>query len=148
MPLGLPPVADHLRQPLKRAGIMTLVLVVVGLVVGGFFLFRGERDPERAARIAADSFLRRLAAGNIPGAYDQLCNDTRQRVEREDFVAGIGGRPAVHTYTIDGIAVTGPHDAMVTATLGDPSGARTPYEMRVTVDRGTWRVCGDPLDVG
>ncbi|SNT62567.1 hypothetical protein SAMN05421812_114118 [Asanoa hainanensis] len=130
----------------RRAGILTAVLLVAGLVVGGFFLFRGHRDPEQGARLAADSFLTRLAAGNIGGAYDQLCNETRERVERDDFVAGIGGRPAVSSYRIDGVAATGPSDATVTAELLDPVGASTPYELRVTDDRGTWRVCGNPLD--
>ncbi|HEV7707561.1 MAG TPA: hypothetical protein VGP16_05160 [Asanoa sp.] len=141
-------VDDTLRQPLRRAGVLAAVLVVAGLVVGGFFLFRGQRAPEQGARLAADSFLTRLAAGNIAGAYDQLCNDTRARVEREDFVAGIGGRPAVSGYRIDGVAATGPHDATVSAALLDPTGASSAYEMRVTVDRGTWRVCGNPLDAG
>jgi hypothetical protein len=139
-------VDDALRQPLRRAGILTAVLLVAGLVVGGFFLFRGHRAPEQGARLAADAFLTRLAAGNIAGAYDQLCNETRERVEREDFVAGIGGRPAVSSYRIDDVVASGPHDATVSAALVDPVGASTPYEMRVTDDRGTWRVCGNPLD--
>ncbi|MEV4535132.1 hypothetical protein AB0J82_15010 [Asanoa sp. NPDC049518] len=130
----------------RRAGMLTAVLLVAGLVVGGFFLFRGHRAPEQGARLAADSFLTRLAAGNIGGAYDQLCNETRERVEREDFVAGIGGRPAVSSYRIDSVAETGPSDATVSAELLDPVGASTAYELRVTDDRGTWRVCGNPLD--
>ncbi|MDG4826812.1 hypothetical protein O7635_33600 [Asanoa sp. WMMD1127] len=139
-------VSDEARVPLRRLGVLTAVLVVVGLVVGGFFLFRGHRSPEQGARLAADSFLTRLAAGNIAGAYDQLCNETRGRVERDDFVAGIGGRPAVSSYRIDDVVATGPQDATVSAALVDPGGASTAYEMRVTDDRGTWRVCGNPLD--
>ena len=141
-------VDDALRQPLKRVGIMSGTLVAAGLVVGGFFALGGQRGPEQGARLAADTFLTRLAAGNIAGAYDQLCNETRDRVEREDFVAGIGGRPAVTSYTIDAVVATGEHDATVSAALVDPTGAKTPYELRVTDDRGTWRVCGNPLDAG
>ncbi|GAA1858459.1 Rv0361 family membrane protein [Asanoa iriomotensis] len=141
-------VDDALRQPLKRVGIMGGTLVAAGLVVGGFFALGGHRGPEQGARLAADTFLTRLAAGNIGGAYDQLCNETRERVEREDFVAGIGGRPAVTSYKIDGVVATGSADATVSAALVDPTGAITPYELRVTDDRGTWRVCGNPLDAG
>jgi hypothetical protein len=139
---------EALRQPLKRVGIMGGTLVVAGLLAGGFFALGGHRGPEQGARLAADVFLGRLAAGNIAGAYDQLCNETRGRVEREDFVAGIGGRPAVTSYQIDAVVATGSHDATVTAALVDPTGAATPYELRVTDDRGTWRVCGNPLDAG
>ncbi|GIF72709.1 Rv0361 family membrane protein [Asanoa siamensis] len=141
-------VDDAVRQPLRRAALLAAVLVAAGLLVGGFFVFRGQRAPEQGARLAADVFLTRLAAGNIAGAYDQLCNETRDRVEREDFVAGIGGRPAVTSYKIDGVVATGEADATVTAALVDPAGAVTPYELRVTDDRGTWRVCGNPLDAG
>ncbi|MEV0715152.1 hypothetical protein [Asanoa sp. NPDC050611] len=139
---------EALRRPLKRAGIMGGTLVVAGLVVGGFFTLGGHRGPEQGARLAADVFLTRLAAGNIGGAYDQLCNETRGRVEREDFVAGIGGRSAVSSYTIGAVVPAGSHDATVSAELVDPTGATTPYELRVTDDRGTWRVCGNPLDAG
>jgi hypothetical protein len=141
-------VDDALRQPLRRVLIMVAALVAAVLLVGGFFVFRGQRAPEQGARLAADVFLARLAEGNIAGAYDQLCNETRGRVERADFVAGIGGRPAVRSYRIDDVTATGAHDATVTAALVDPAGATTPYELRVTDDRGTWRVCGNPLDAG
>jgi len=139
-------VDEELREPVRRVGVIAAVFVVAAVAVGGFFLFRGTRTPEQGARIAAEAFLDRLRAGNIGGAYDQLCNETRERVERDDFVAGIGGRPAVRGYTIDGLAVAGDRDATVTATLTDPGGNPTAYELRVTVDRGIWRVCGNPLD--
>jgi hypothetical protein len=120
-----------------------LLLFLGALAVTG--IFRAHQAPPKAARIAAESFLGRLAAGNIVGAYDQLCNDTRARLGREDFVAGIGGRPAVHTWRIDKVDPGRDGAMTVTATLADPGGNPTAYAMRVVDDRGTWRVCGDPL---
>jgi hypothetical protein len=131
------------RRPQVRAGLLVLLLFLGALAVTG--IFRARQAPARAARIAAESFLGRLAAGNIVGAYDQLCNDTRARLERDDFVAGIGGRPAVHTWRIDKVAAGGDGAVTVTATLADPGGNPTSYAMRVVDDRGSWRVCGDPV---
>jgi hypothetical protein len=130
-------------DPRVRVGALALVLLLGVLCGVGFF--RARQEPVPAARLAADAFLGRLAAGNISGAYDQLCNDTRGRIEREDFVASIGGRPAVYTYVIDKVEPAGPDAATVTATLADPVGTAVPYDLRVVVDRGTWRVCGEPL---
>jgi hypothetical protein len=134
---------EAVRRPQVRAGLLVLVLFIGALAVAGSF--RARQAPQKAARIAAESFLGRLAAGNIAGAYDQLCNDTRGRLERDDFVAGIGGRPAVHTWRIDKVAAGGDGAMTVTATLADPGGNPTAYAMRVVDDRGAWRVCGDPL---
>jgi hypothetical protein len=134
---------EALRRPQARAGLLVLLLFLGTLALAGFF--RAHQDPPKAARIAAESFLGRLAAGNVTGAYDQLCNETRSRLEREDFVAGIGGRPAVHTWRIDKVDRAGDGAVSVTATLADPGGNPTAYAMRVVDDRGAWRVCGDPL---
>jgi hypothetical protein len=146
MAARVPSLDDVLRRPQVRVAALVLVLFVGALGVGAFF--RARQQPAPAARIAAESFLGRLAAGNIAGAYDQLCNDTRRRVERDDFVASIGGRPAVHTYRIDEVAAEGDAAATVNATLADPGGNTSAYALRVVVDRGTWRVCGDPLPDG
>lgn len=126
-----------------RLGALGLVLLLGLLCVGG--LFRSRQEPPETARLAVDAFLGRLAAGNLNGAYDQLCNDTRRRVEREDFVAGIGARPAVTTFAIEAVTPTGPSGATVRATLADPVGTATTYDLLVVDDRGTWRVCGSPL---
>ena len=134
---------DAVRRPQVRAGLLVLLLLLGALGLTG--VFRARQPPPKAARIAAEAFLGRLAAGNAVGAYDQLCNDTRARLERADFVAGIGGRPAVHTWRIDQVNPGGDGAVTVTATLADPGGAATSYTMRVVHDRGTWRVCGDPL---
>ncbi len=144
-PAGYPPVVAPraIDDPRVRVGALALVLLVGVLCVGGFF--RARQEPTPAARTAADAFLGRLAAGNIAGAYDQLCNETRARMERDDFVASIGGRPAVTTFAIEKVEPAGEDGATVTATLADPVGTTVSYDLRVVVDRGTWRVCGEPL---
>ena len=144
-PAGYPPVVAPraIDDPRVRVGALALVLLVGVLCVSGFF--RARQEPAPAARLAADAFLGRLAAGNVAGAYDQLCNDTRRRMERDDFVASIGGRPAVTTFAIEKVEPTGDDGATVTATLADPVGTTVSYDLRVVVDRGTWRVCGEPL---
>jgi hypothetical protein len=132
-----------IEDPRVRLGALGLVLLLGLLCIVG--LFRARQQPPEAARLAVDAFLGRLAAGNLSGAYDQLCNDTRRQVEREDFVAGIGARPAVTTFAIEAVTPTGPAGATVRATLADPVGAASTYDLLVVDDRGTWRVCGSPL---
>jgi hypothetical protein len=139
------PRLDHeLRRPVLIVAALALLLCLTGLGIGGFFLFRPEQEPAVAARIATDSFVQRLIAGNLGGAYDQLCADTRERFDREEFITDIGGRPAVRSYQIDKIEKSGASFS-VSVTLADPSGASEVHLYRVVEDRGTWRICGDPL---
>ena len=140
-----PRLDDELRRPVLVVAGLTLALCLVGLCVGGFFLFRPAQEPEAAARIAVDSFVQRLIAGNYGGAYDQLCSDTRERLDREDFTADIGGRPAVRSYQIDQLERSGAAFS-VTVTLADPSGASQTQVYRVVEDRGgAFPICGDPV---
>lgn len=139
-----PPLDQEVRRPLLTVAGLALVLLLTGLGIGGFFLFRPGQDPEAAARIAIDSFVQRLIAGNYGGAYDQLCSDTRERLDREQFTADIGGRPAVRSYQIDTIERSG-GAFTIGVTLADPSGASETHVYRVVEDRGSWRICGDPI---
>ncbi|RKR86968.1 hypothetical protein BDK92_1240 [Micromonospora pisi] len=134
----------EVRRPLLAVAALTLALLLGGLGIGGFFLFRPGQEPETAARIAIDSFVQRLIAGNYGGAYDQLCSDTRERLDREQFTADIGGRPAVRSYQIDKIERSG-RTFSISVTLADPSGASEAHVYRVVEDRGSWRICGDPI---
>jgi hypothetical protein len=134
----------ELRAPLLIVAGLALLLCLAGLGIGGSFLLRPDQEPAAAARIATDSFVQRLIAGNYGGAYDQLCADSRERFDRERFVIDIGSRPAVRSYQIDKIEKTGPAYS-VKVTLADPSGASEAHVYRVVEDRGTWRICGDPL---
>ncbi|MFI6757610.1 hypothetical protein ACIBF5_00505 [Micromonospora sp. NPDC050417] len=135
---------QEVRRPLVTVAALTLALLLGGLGIGGFFLFRPDQEPEAAARIAIDSFVQRLIVGNYGGAYDQLCSDTRQRLDREQFAADIGGRPAVRSYQIDKIEKSG-RTFSISVTLADPSGASEAHVYRVVEDRGSWRICGDPI---
>jgi hypothetical protein len=51
----------------------------------------------------------------------------------------------VTTFAIEKVEPAGEDGATVTATLADPVGTTVSYDLRVVVDRGTWRVCGEPL---
>jgi hypothetical protein len=144
MALRVPHVDDPLRRPVLVVASLAMLLLFGGLSIGGFFLFRPEQEPATAARIATDAFVSRLIAGNYGGAYDQLCADTRRRVERDDFIASIGGRPAVRSYQVDKIERSGA-GFTINVTFADPSGAAAPQVFRVIEDRGAWRICGDPL---
>ena len=144
MSLRIPRVDADLRKPLTVVVGLVLLLCCGGLGLGGFFIFRPEQDPGVAVRIAADAFVSRLVAGNYGGAYDQLCADIRERLDRDEFVTSVGGRPAVRSYQVEKIeAVDGGYS--VSVTLADPTGATEAQVLRVVEDRGTWRVCGEPL---
>ncbi|WP_329102108.1 hypothetical protein OG792_22950 [Micromonospora sp. NBC_01699] len=134
----------ELHRPLLLVAGLALLLCLTGLGIGGFFWFRPAQEPEAAARIAIDSFVQRLIAGNYGGAYDQLCVDTRERFDREQFAADVAGRPAVRSYQIDTMERSGTAFS-VGVTLVDPSGASEAHAYRVVEDRGSWRICGDPL---
>jgi hypothetical protein len=144
MPLRPPSLHGELRQPVALVAGLSAALLCAALAIGAFVGGHPRQDPARAARIATDTFVSRLIAGNFDGAYDQLCADTRQRVERDDFVSSVGSRPAVRSYQIDGVEAVDTGFS-VSLTLADPSGAAAPQVFRVVEDRGAWRVCGDPL---
>ncbi|MFK3982318.1 hypothetical protein ACI2K4_18300 [Micromonospora sp. NPDC050397] len=144
LPAAWLPLDREVRRPLLTVVGLALALLLAGLGIGGFFLFRPAQEPEAAARVAVDSFVQRLIAGNYGGAYDQLCSDSRERLDREQFSADIGGRPAVRSYQIDKIERID-RDFSVSVTLADPSGASEAHVYRVVEDRGSWRICGDPI---
>lgn len=144
MPRRLPSVDGELRQSVALVAGLSGALVCAALAVGGFVGGHPRQDPAAAARIATDTFVSRLIAGNFDGAYDQLCAETRKRVERDDFLSGVGSRPAVRSYQIDRVEAV-EKGFSVRLTLADPGGAAAPQVFRVVEDLGAWRVCGDPL---
>ena len=144
MLLRAPWVDDVHRQPLLTAAGLVALLLVAGLGVGGFFMFRPAQHPPTAAQVAADTFLGRLRSGDLGGAYDQLCRRTREQIERDQFVARIGARPAVRAYRT-AAAEPAEEGFTVRARVTDPSGASQVQVLRVIEDRGSWRVCGDAV---
>lgn len=144
MPRRLPSLDGELRQSVALVAGLSGALLCAALAVGWFVGGHPRQDPATAARIAVDTFVGRLIAGNFDGAYDQLCAETRQRVERDDFVSGVGSRPAVRSYQVDRVEAVD-QGFSVSLTLADPTGTAAPQVFRVVEDRGAWRVCGDPL---
>ncbi|MFY1637763.1 hypothetical protein ACN27F_31580 [Solwaraspora sp. WMMB335] len=153
--------AARLTGPVGRqVGVVVAVFVLLAAVtalIGGTFL--GIRQPaEEAARTAAATFLRRLAAGPPDAAYELLCRPVREGVDRSAFVLWAGRHPVADYWvgaaypaprpTDDAVAgpvvaVAGPVVAVAARLTGPDGGARV-VEFHVVDERGSWRVCTGP----
>jgi hypothetical protein len=135
-----------LRTVLIVVGVV-LLLCCGGAIVGGVFLFRGVSHAVGPARDAADEFMTDPQTGDLPGAYDRLCADTRSRFTRDVFVDGAAVQPKIKSHRIVGVNVSnynGKSSATVTAELTLDTGFVDRHAFTLVNEDGTWKVCGRP----
>lgn len=146
-----PRYAPRRRRPLRAAllgaGVVVLLCGIgaAGLAVWSYQSVRGSAGP---ARVAAERFLDRLAAGDTAGAHEQLCADTRRRWPREDFTREVAGAAPITGYAVSDVDVvtrSGRPRASVTVRLTRLAGPAEQRAVPVLREGGTWRVCGDPF---
>lgn len=141
------PRLPRLSYPSTRQGVAVgVVLVLWGAVTAGVAgLFLGDRQhPEVAARVAAATFVSRIADADAVAAYDLLCAATRTRLDRAELTNWTR-RLQIADHWV-GAARPGPDptSAVVGVRLTGPSGTARVVEFTVVAERGTWRVCAGP----
>ncbi|HEX7746540.1 MAG TPA: hypothetical protein VF462_14915 [Micromonosporaceae bacterium] len=148
-----PPLRHSARrhQPLRLTGLVAgiaLLFCVVGAAGLGAWNLQSVHRASGPARDAAEAFLRAVAAGDTTGAYNQLCPDTRGRIDRDGFARKIRALPAIRRYQIQGVSVATNRREMKGTVTAEVTWATGVLENRkltmVTID-GKWRVCGDPV---
>lgn len=137
----------RLRAALFLVGATVLVFGIGAAGVGAW-TFQSVRRAEGPARQAAEAFLQDMVEGDHDGAYEHLCEQTRQRMGRAGFAAWLDEQPKVDRFTIFEVAVTardGRLTATATAELTWASGVVATQSLPLAADDGKWRVCGDPI---
>lgn len=138
------------RRPLRGLlllGGITLLVCCVGVTGFGAWNFQAIRQATDPARKAADGFLRALTGGDVTGAYDRLCGETRDRWGPEDFTRWVSTPPTVSGYLILDVSVRsvkGQLRATAATRLTRTTGAVDEHPMPVVREGKHWRICGDP----
>jgi hypothetical protein len=100
-------------------------------------------------RQAGEAYLRAVSTADPGTAYDTLCQATRDRLPRQEFLDRATGDHTVTAWTIDKVTVTTrrghPHGTLST-TLHRRSGTTERRELTVTDDSHGWQVC-DPRPI-
>jgi hypothetical protein len=127
---------------------VALLFCLVGAAGLGAYNLQAVYRASGPAQEAAEAFLRDVAAGNLPAAYDQLCADTRNRVTRNGFAQRVRALPGIRTYEIRDVSVAthrGELKGTVTAEVTWETGVPETRTLSMVTADGDWRVCGDPL---
>jgi hypothetical protein len=112
----------------RRRGLIIGLTIGAVLLLGGIcgvagiggFIYLGYRIDKQDAVSALTQYLEKVRAKNYSAAYDQLCDDAKRRVTREEFGAQSG--PALVDFRIGESSL---------ADRGDDSG----YDIKVDVKR-------------
>ncbi len=140
-------------RPGSRAKVVAAVLAAVvafcccGAGVGAFFVRRSVQETEPAQN-AVVSFVRQVGAGDLDGAYGQLCAGTRRRLSRDEFAETVPARDRLVDVEVTGASVKGSPagwTATVNADVYDRVGFRESYSFELVQEDGDWKVCGDPF---
>jgi hypothetical protein len=127
---------------------VTLVLCLVGAAGLGVYNLQAVYRASGPAKQAAEAFLRDVAAGDLAGAYERLCPDTRARLSRDAFAQRVSALPRMRAYEIRDVSVATNKTELKGTVMANVTWANGVPESRsltmVTVD-GAWRVCGDPF---
>lgn len=136
--------SENRRSLLPRVLVGGAVLVVLVIVVVGFFVLRNVRGPLDAA----NGYLGELRSRDYAGAYDRLCRPTRESVGREAFVATM--RPRLGgVFRIDDFAANPRVDvdgdrAEVHFSLTYRGAGSADVTVPLEKEGGGWKPCPDP----
>jgi Domain of unknown function (DUF4878) len=138
-------------RPLRGAGGIVgvaLLFCLVGVAGLGAYNLQAVYRASGPARDAADAFLRDVAAGDLPAAYNRLCPDTRDRLSRDAFAQRVRALPRIRTYEVRDVSVATNRAELkgtVTADVTWDTGVPEPRTLTMVTVDGDWRVCGDPF---
>ncbi|MGY1857578.1 Rv0361 family membrane protein [Modestobacter sp. SYSU DS0290] len=136
------PAPLHTGTPRRRTGLLLGLLVGTVLVavamVAAMGVFKGSPD-EQATEVAT-VFIRALDAGDLPTAYDLVCDDVRARVLAPDLADTYlrPGTPEVTGATAD---VVDGDPVQLVDVRWDDDGAVSRTQLTVVPEGGT-KVCG------
>jgi hypothetical protein len=148
---GFPP-----PPPPRKSNTLAIVLITVGVavvlccgggVVGGIFLYRGVAKATGPVRDVADRFVTDLQNGDTAGAYDLLCDGTREAFTPDAFARGVTSQPRIVGHEFAGINVTSSGNgttAVVRMKLTMQSGFVDRHSFPMVKEDGDWKVCGGP----
>ncbi len=141
-PIMVPP-RDPRRT--KRIALIVVGVVLVACCLGGaitgFWLLNGAKDEVPQIRSAASSYLDAVQAGDVDGAYGQLCNLSRSRVSQDSFAASM---PSLRSYEIVSVTTmneVGNLAGFVKTHLTLTDDTQLDEVIALVKEDGRWRVC-------
>jgi hypothetical protein len=146
-----PPPPHRSRRRVGLPGLLVgvaLLFCCVGAAGLGAWNLQSVHRASGPARAAAEAFLRAVAAGDTATAYNQMCPETRGRVDRAGFAQKIRALPAIGRYEIRDVSVATDGRELkgtITATVTWATGVREDRKLSMVTVDGDWRVCGDPF---
>lgn len=138
------------QQPPKPKRSYKTLFIVLGIVVvlccaGGigtaFWGVDKFRGAVGAVRGAAAEYLDAVQAGDLDGAYGQLCSRSRSTFTRDEYAAET---PKISSYHINGTSVSninGVKTGTVTSDITLESGTSIASVLNLIKEQDDWRVC-------
>lgn len=146
------PVEPDPKRPARNRVVLVVALSVALACCGGgatlgLVGYAQDRRGDRPVREAADGFLGALERGDHAGAYDRLCDRTRDQFSRDAFESGVRAQPALRSHRITAVSrrsVDARPAAFVDVELTHVNGAVERHSMQLSGTGDTWQVCGSP----
>ena len=142
-PFPAPPVEGRGKRIGTGLGIaagVVLLVCGVGTVAGVGFLTSATSAVGEQAEVTVSRFLDELRERDFDGAYQQLCQATRDEESQADFAARMAGSEPIRSYRVGEFdLVRG--SVPVDLTYADGDLARVEAELRQSRTTGKFEVC-------
>ena len=156
-PPAYPPPGPPGMMPVQRKSTTTRTILIIvaavvlfcciGLAGAGIWLFVATKNAVGPAKNTAVSFVEDLESNNAGSAYNRLCPSVRNKLTREDFIAGVASQPPIASHKVTGVDVhsdNGITTADIRMDLTGSNGETAEHTFPMVKVGGTWYVCGNP----
>jgi len=147
VPAGTDPKRQARNRVLLVAAVVAALVCCGGGATIGLYAYLDDRGGDRQVREAADGFLGALEKGDYAGAYDRLCDRTKDQFSRSAFESGVRAQPALRSHRITDVSRTtidARLSAYVEVDLTHVNGAVERHSMPLSKAGDAWLVCGSP----
>jgi hypothetical protein len=121
-------------------GLLAACCGVGGVAVGGLLVLGNEAVNEQAQRAVRD-YLAALAEQDWEQAYEQRCEDDRERESLAEFTGQQATQPSIESYEVGDLDVA-ESTVPVQVTYADSTGAELAVPVEQDQDTGQFEVCG------
>lgn len=124
------------------AGLAVVLCCGAGLASFAGLVITGSAAINEQSHAAVEDYLQAVGAGRYRQAYQQLCEELRDRQSLDEFTEQVSERPRVREYELRESRVRNNGEIIVPAEVTYTDGTQTGINYRVTQEDGAIRFCG------
>jgi hypothetical protein len=144
-PFAAPPSEGRTARVWWGLGVAGLAVVLccgAGLASFAGLVITGTAAINEQSHAAVEDYLQAVGAGRYRQAYQQLCDELRERQSLGEFTEQVSAQPRVSEYELRESRVRNNGDIVVPADVTYEDGEETAVTYRVVQEGGAIRFCG------